>query len=44
MTWPLMNRNKVEDSQLDMPLGKCIESPPNDTVKELAEKVRIVLS
>lgn len=38
MTWPLTQRNKIEDSKIEMELSRCM-AHENETVKELAEKV-----
>ena len=37
-TWPLQNRNKVTDSQVDTPVKSCC-SLDNEQVKDLATKV-----
>ncbi|TFK88803.1 hypothetical protein K466DRAFT_585207 [Polyporus arcularius HHB13444] len=38
MTWPLIQRNKVEDSKVNVPVQKCAESD-NEAVAELAKKL-----
>jgi len=38
-TWPLLQRNKVDDSKVTIPVKVCAESE-NETVKTLAQKVR----
>lgn len=38
-TWPLIQRNKVEDSKVNVPVKLCAESE-NEVVAELAKKVR----
>ena len=38
MTWPLIQRNKVEDSKVNVPVKKCLESE-NETLASLAKKV-----
>ena len=38
MTWPLIQKNKVEDSNVSVPVKACAESE-NVVLKELAEKV-----
>jgi hypothetical protein len=35
--WPLLNRNKVEDSRVIIPVQACVEQD-NLAVKELAQK------
>ena len=42
MTWPLIQRNKVSDSKVDVPVKACSQSE-NVVLAELATKVRIVL-
>ncbi|KAG7447390.1 SET domain-containing protein [Guyanagaster necrorhizus] len=37
-TWPLVFRNKVEDSQVNVPVKSCVQSE-NEAVKELASKL-----
>ncbi|OJT15697.1 Histone-lysine N-methyltransferase, H3 lysine-36 specific [Trametes pubescens] len=37
-TWPLIQRNKVEDSKVNVPVKLCTESE-NETVAELAKKL-----
>lgn len=37
MTWPLIQRNKVEDSKIDVPVKVCAESE-NEVLAELAKK------
>ena len=39
MTWPLIQRNKVEDSKVDVPVKVCAESE-NEVLAEQAKKVR----
>ena len=41
MTWPLIQRNKVEDSKIDVPVKACAESD-NEVLAELAKKVRLL--
>jgi [histone H3]-lysine36 N-trimethyltransferase len=36
--WPLLQRNKVEDSKVSIPVEACAKSE-NETCKTLAEKV-----
>ena len=43
MTWPLIQRNKVEDSKIDVPVKVCLESD-NVVIAELAVKVLNSLS
>ena len=38
-TWPLIQRNKVEDSKVNVPVRLCAESD-NEGVAALAKKVR----
>lgn len=38
MSWPLIQRNKVEDSKVNVPVKKCTESE-NVVLAELATKV-----
>lgn len=38
-TWPLLNRNKVQDSKVHVPVEACAEME-NGTVKSLAQAVR----
>lgn len=38
-TWPLIQRNKVEDSKVSVPVQACAESQ-NETIAGLAQKVR----
>ena len=37
-TWPLIQRNKVEDSQVNIPVETCAESD-NEGLSTLAKKV-----
>ena len=37
-TWPLIQRNKVEDSKISVPVQKCAELE-NEAVSNLAKKV-----
>lgn len=39
--WPLLNRNKVEDSKVSVPVRTCAELE-DETVKGLAQKVSLV--
>jgi hypothetical protein len=39
--WPLISRNKVEDSKVNVPVQKCTESE-NVVLKKAAEEVRMV--
>jgi histone-lysine N-methyltransferase SETD2 len=39
-TWPLLNRNKVEDSRVIVPVQACVEQD-NLAVKELAQKASL---
>jgi len=41
-SWPLLQRNKVDDSKVTTPVMLCAESE-NETVKTLAKKVRLYL-
>lgn len=41
-TWPLIQRNKVEDSKVNVPVEECTSSE-NETLAELAKKVRTPL-
>lgn len=36
--WPLIQRNKVDDSKITIPVRVCLESE-NETMKGLAQKV-----
>ena len=38
MNWPLIQRNKVEDSKISEPVKKCAELE-NETVSKLAKEV-----
>lgn len=38
MTWPLIQRNKVEDSKINVPVQKCSESD-NEALAVLAKKL-----
>lgn len=38
VTWPLLNRNKVQDSKVDVPVGVCA-GLENETIKTTAQKV-----
>ncbi|TFK48255.1 hypothetical protein OE88DRAFT_1762721 [Heliocybe sulcata] len=38
-TWPLIQRNKVEDSKVDIPVRACAENSPNEEIKALAQKL-----
>ena len=38
MTWPLIQRNKVEDSKINIPVEKCAESD-NEALATLAKKL-----
>ena len=38
-TWPLLHRNKVEDSKIEEPVQQCVQSE-DERLKTLAEKVR----
>ncbi|EPQ55865.1 SET domain-containing protein [Gloeophyllum trabeum ATCC 11539] len=38
-TWPLIQRNKVEDSKVDEPVRQCAETSQNEDIKELAQKL-----
>lgn len=40
-TWPLLNKNKVEDSQVNVSVQKYVNLE-NDAIKSLAQKVRTV--
>ena len=42
MTWPLIQRNKVEDSKVGVPVKACAQSE-NVVLAEAATKVRLVL-
>ena len=37
-TWPLLNRNKVQDSKVHVPVEACV-AHENELVKSLAQKV-----
>ncbi len=37
-TWPLLQRNKIEDSKIEEPVRQLVQSD-NDRLKELSEKV-----
>ena len=37
-TWPLLNRNKVQDSKVHVPVEACA-THENEIVKSLAQKV-----
>jgi hypothetical protein len=37
-TWPLLNRNKVQDSKVHVPVEACA-AHENEVVKSLAQKV-----
>jgi [histone H3]-lysine36 N-trimethyltransferase len=37
-TWPLLQRNKVDDSKITVPVTVCTQSE-DETVKDLAQKV-----
>ena len=39
VTWPLITRNKIEDSKIEEPVRKLIDSTHQE-LKELAQKVR----
>jgi len=39
VTWPLLNRNKVQDSKVNVPVEACA-SLENETIKRTAQKVR----
>lgn len=39
-TWPLIQRNKVEDSKISIPVAKCAELQ-NEVISGLARKVGI---
>ena len=41
-TWPLISRNKVEDSKVNVPIQRCTESD-NVVLKKAAEDVCIFL-
>jgi [histone H3]-lysine36 N-trimethyltransferase len=41
-TWPLISRNKVEDSKVNVPIQRCTESD-NIVLKKAAEDVSMVL-
>lgn len=41
--WPLIQRNKVDDSKITIPVRVCLESE-NETMKGLAQKVDNTLS
>ena len=41
-TWPLISRNKVEDSKVNVPIQRCTESD-NVVLKKAAEDVCMVL-
>ena len=43
MTWPLIQRNKVEDSKVNVPV-KTLSESGNVVLAELAVKVRISTS
>ncbi len=38
-TWPLISRNKVEDSKVSVPVQRCTESE-NLVLKKVAQDVR----
>jgi hypothetical protein len=38
LTWPLLHKNKVEDSKVSVPVGLYAQSE-NEVVKALAQKV-----
>jgi histone-lysine N-methyltransferase SETD2 len=38
-TWPLISRNKVEDSKVNVPVERCIESE-NVVLKKASQDVR----
>lgn len=42
MTWPLIQRNKVEDSKVSVPVQACSENE-NTVIADLAKKVRFSL-
>lgn len=42
-TWPLVNRNKVIDSKVHVPVESCA-ALANETVKSLAQKVAICVA
>lgn len=39
VTWPLLNRNKVQDSKVNVPVEVCA-GLENETIKTTAQKVR----
>ncbi|KDQ55897.1 hypothetical protein JAAARDRAFT_132908 [Jaapia argillacea MUCL 33604] len=39
MSWPLIQRNKVEDSKVDEPVRLCAQTAESDALKELAQKL-----
>lgn len=39
-TWPLLNRNKVQDSKVHVPVEACA-ALDNEAVKTLAQAVRL---
>jgi hypothetical protein len=41
--WPLIQRNKVDDSKITIPVRVCLESE-NETMKGLAQKVDNIIS
>jgi len=43
MTWPLIQRNKVEDSKVNVPVQTCAQSE-NQGLAELAQKVGTAIS
>ncbi|KZT23009.1 SET domain-containing protein [Neolentinus lepideus HHB14362 ss-1] len=38
-TWPLIQRNKVEDSKVDVPVRACAENSQNEEIKGLAQRL-----
>ena len=36
--WPLLNRNKIEDSKIEEPVKNCLESD-HEPLKSLADQV-----
>lgn len=38
LTWPLLHKNKVEDSKVSVPVSLCAQSE-NEVVKALAQEV-----
>lgn len=39
ITWPLLQRNKVEDSKINIPVQRYAETAEDEKMKGLAQKV-----